>query len=139
MSGRPPFNVGQLLRRAAERNAGKPAIIWEAGQRTYDELVRRVDRLSQALAALHVKPGDRVAILFHNGPEFIESWWAVAQLGALAVPLSTRALAAELQSTIADAEAAAVIAGPEFLQTLSDLRKDLPSVRALIGAADKLP
>ncbi|MBV8085635.1 MAG: AMP-binding protein [Chloroflexi bacterium] len=133
------FNVGQLLRRAAERKPTRAAMVWEDGQRTYGELLRRVDRLSGAFAALRVQAGDRVAILFHNGPEFVESWWAAVQMGAVAVPLSTRALPDELQATVSDAEAAAVIAGPEFLETLADLRKDLPSVRAIVGAAERPP
>jgi acyl-CoA synthetase (AMP-forming)/AMP-acid ligase II len=133
------IHAGELLRRAAERNPGKTAIVWEEGQLTYRQLLRRVDRLSQALAALRVGRRDRVAILFHNGPRFIESWWAAAQLGAIAVPLSTRALPAELQATINNAEAAAIIAGPEFLPVLADLRRELPSLRAAIGDAEHPP
>ena len=133
------LNAAELLRRAAERQPGKAAIVWEDGRLTYAQLLRRVDRLSHALAALRTAKGDRVAILFHNGPQFIESWWAAVQLGAVAVPLSTRALAAELQATIADAQAAAVIAGAEFLPAIAELRRELPSVRAVIGAAEAPP
>jgi acyl-CoA synthetase (AMP-forming)/AMP-acid ligase II len=133
------INAAQLLRRAAERQPAKAAIIWEDGQLSYAELLRRVDRLSHALAALRVGKGDRVAILFHNGPRFIESWWASVQLGAIAVPLSTRALAAELKAAIDDAQAAAVVADAEFLPALADLRRELPSVHAMIGHADRPP
>ena len=133
------INAAELLRRAAERQPGKTAIIWEDGQLSYGELLRRIDRLSHALAALRVGKGDRVAILFHNGPRFVESWWASVQLGAIAVPLSTRALPAELKATIADAQAAAVLAGAEFLPAIADLRPELPSVRAVVGHAGKPP
>ncbi|HEY8691541.1 MAG TPA: class I adenylate-forming enzyme family protein, partial [Chloroflexota bacterium] len=133
------INAAELLRRAAERQPGKTAIIWEDGQLSYGELLRRIDRLSHALAALRVGQGDRVAILFHNGPRFVESWWASVQLGAIAVPLSTRALPAELKATIADAQAAAVLAGAEFLPAIADLRPELPSVRAVVGYTGKPP
>jgi fatty-acyl-CoA synthase len=135
----PGFNAAALLRRAAERQPAKTAIIWEDGQLTYRELLRRVDRLSHALAALRTGRGDRVALLFHNGPHFIESWWAAVQLGAIAVPLSTRALPAELRATINNAGAAAVLAEAEFLPALADLRAELPSVRAVIGRAEQPP
>src|SRR5579862_3348344 len=121
-----PFNAGELLRRAAERNRGKTAIVWEDGQLSYGELLRRVDRLSHALRALRVEQGNRVAILFHNGPQFIESWWAAAQIGAVAVPLSTRALPDEIARTITDAEASAVVTEQEFLSSLADVRRELP-------------
>ncbi|MFI5266547.1 MAG: AMP-binding protein, partial [Chloroflexota bacterium] len=133
------INAAELLRRAAERQPGKTAIIWEDGQLSYAELLRRVDRLSQALATLRVGKGDRVAILFHNGPRFIESWWASVQLGAIAVPLSTRALPAELRATIDDAQAAAVLAGGEFLPAIAERRREMPSVRTVIGDAGQPP
>jgi acyl-CoA synthetase (AMP-forming)/AMP-acid ligase II len=133
------IHAAELLRRGAARNPGKTAIIWEEGQLTYGELLRRVDRLSHALTALRIGRGDRVAVLLHNGPQFVESWWAAAQLGAVAVPLSTRALPAELKATINDAEVAAVVAGADFLPTIADLRRELPSVRKIIGLTDKPP
>lgn len=139
MTGMTAIDAGELLRRAAQRQPSKAAVVWEDGQLSYAELLRRVDRLSHALAALRTGKGDRVAILLHNGPRFIESWWASAQLGAVAVPLSTRALPAELKMTIDDAQAAVVVAGPEFLPVIADLRSELPSVRAVIGDAGTPP
>ncbi len=133
------LNAAELLRRAAERNPAKTAILWEDGQLSYAELLRRVDRLSHALTALRVGKGDRVAMLFHNGPRFIESWWASVQLGAIAVPLSTRALAAELQATIGDCGAAAVLTEAEFVPAMAELRRELPSVRAILGRVERPP
>src|SRR5712691_579467 len=133
------LNAAELLRRAAERNPAKTAILWEDGQLSYRELLRRVDRLSHALTALRVGRGDRVALLFHNGPRFIESWWASVQLGAVALPLSTSALPAELQATINDAGASAVLAEAEFLPIVDELRHELPSVRAVVGCAERVP
>ncbi|SRR5579884_27924 len=127
------IDVGQLLRRGAIRNPRKLAIIWEEGERTYGDLLRRVDRLSHALAALGVRRGDRVGLLFQNGPEFLESWWAVAQLGAIVVSLSTRLLPRDLVYMLNDAEASAVLAGEEFLELLGDLRGQVPSLRLLVG------
>src|SRR5712692_9618552 len=133
------LNAAELLRRAAERNPAKTAILWEDGQLSYAELLRRVDRLSHALTALRVGKGDRVAMLFHNGPRFIESWWASVQLGAIAVPLSTRALAPELQATIGDCGAAAVLTEAEFVPPMAELRRELPSVRAILGRVERPP
>lgn len=133
------FNAAELLRRAAERNPAKTAIVWEEGQLSYRQLLQRVDNLSHALAALRVAKGDRVALLLHNGPQFVEAWWAAVQLGAVAVPMSTRALSAELAATIGDAQASVVIADQPFLEVLADLRRELPSVRALIALTDTPP
>ena len=135
----PSISAASLLRTATERNPGKTAIIWEVGQLSYGELLHRVDRLSCALAAMHIGAGDRVALLLHNGPQFVESWWATVQLGAIAVPLSTRSLPADLKATLNDAEAGAVVADGEFLPALADLRAELPSVRSIIGRHERPP
>jgi fatty-acyl-CoA synthase len=127
------IHVGKLLRRGAERNPGRVAVIWEEGTRTYGELLRRVDRLAAGLAARGVQPGDRVGVLFQNGPHFLEAWWAVAQMGAVVVPLSTRALPHDYVYVLNDAQAVAVLAGAEFLPTLMDLRHDVPSLRLVVG------
>ncbi len=131
------IHVGKLLRRGAERNPGKVAVIWEEGARTYGELLGRVDRLSAGLAANGVQRGDRVGILFPNGPHFLEAWWAVAQMGAVAVPLSTRALPQDFAYVLNDGQAAAVLADAEFLPTLLDVRRDVPSVRLVVGQGEQ--
>jgi fatty-acyl-CoA synthase len=127
------IHAGKLLRRGAARNPGKVAVIWEEGERTYGELLRRADRLSAGLTELGVRQGERVGLLFHNGPHFLESWWAVAQIGAVVVPLSTRALPRDLAYVLNDAEAAAVLADGEFLDTLGDVRREVPSLQLVVG------
>jgi fatty-acyl-CoA synthase len=134
------IHAGALLRRGAERDPRKVAVIWEDGVRTYADLLRRVDRLSAGLANHGVRRGDRVGVLFPNGPHFLEAWWAVAQLGAIVVPLSTRAVPRELTYVLNDAEAAAVLADAEFLPMLMDVRAEVPSLRLIVGHdADRLP
>jgi fatty-acyl-CoA synthase len=133
------IHVGRLLRRGAQRNPRKVAVLWEDGARTYGDLLRRVDRLSYGLTGLGIQRGDRVGILFNNGPDFLECWWAVVQIGAVVVPLSTRALPGDLAYVLADAEAAAVMADPEFLPALQDLRQDLPALRAILGRGPTVP
>jgi acyl-CoA synthetase (AMP-forming)/AMP-acid ligase II len=132
------IHAGALLRRGAERAPRKVAVIWEEGTRTYGELLDRVDRLSAGLAAHGVQRGDRVGVLLPNGPHFLEAWWAVAQMGAVVVPLSTRAVPRELTYVLNDAEAAAVLADAEFLPMLMDLRNEVPSLRLIVGHAAQL-
>src|SRR5215211_6468818 len=129
------IHAGALLRRGAERTPRKVAVIWEKGTRTYGELLDRVDRLSAGLAAHGVQRGDRVGVLLPNGPHFLEAWWAVAQMGAVVVPLSTRAVPRELTYVLNDAEAAAVLADAEFLPMLMDLGHEVPSLRLIVGHA----
>lgn len=80
---------------------------------TYGEMGRRVDRLSWALRALGVRPGDRVAWLGGNTHELLEAYYAVPATGALLVPLNIRLAAAELRAIIADCRPAVLIRHPD--------------------------
>ncbi|HEY7064426.1 MAG TPA: AMP-binding protein [Chloroflexota bacterium] len=131
------IHAGALLRRGAARDPRKVAVIWEEGARTYGELLRRVDRLAVGLAAHGVARGDRVGVLFPNGPHFLEAWWAVAALGAVVVPLSTRALPGELTYVLSDAEAVAVLADAALLAPLLDVRREVPSLRLIVGHGER--
>jgi len=65
-----------------EDEAGRPASF------TYAALMRDANRLSNVLAALGVKRGERVAILLPQRAETAIAHLAVYQMGAVAMPLS---------------------------------------------------
>jgi long-chain acyl-CoA synthetase len=65
----------------------------------HNELVRRV---AHTLVDLGVGPGDRVAILSANNVEWVAMFWAVAAVGAVAVPLNAWWKAEELQFALGD-------------------------------------
>ena len=56
---------------------------------TYGELRAETLRMAQAIVSLGALPGDRVALLLHDSPEFIEAFIATSSLGAIAVPINT--------------------------------------------------
>ena len=68
-----------------------------------DELWERVARLAAGLAARGIGRGDRVALLLPNGPAFAISFLAIAQAGAVVVPLNPQFKRAELEFCYADA------------------------------------
>jgi len=64
-------------------------MIYEERRIGFDEHLAQVASVAQALAELHgVGPGDRVAILGANSPEWVETFWATTALGAIAVGLN---------------------------------------------------
>ena len=77
------------------------------GQRelTYGELRRETLRMAQAIVSLGAVPGDRVALLLHDSPEFIEAFIATCSLGAIAVPINTSLRADDQCSILHNSEA----------------------------------
>ena len=83
-----------------------------------DELWERVRRLAHGLATQGVGPGDPVALLLPNGPAFVTSFLAVAQLGAVVVPLNPQFKPAELEFCYRDAGVRAVISDEHEVERL---------------------
>ena len=61
----------------------------------WSELRERADRLAQGLASLGLGPGDPVALVLPNVPAFAISFFAIARLGGVVVPLNPQFKEAE--------------------------------------------
>src|SRR5215213_3037544 len=55
---------------------------------TYGELRAETLKMARVISSLRASPGDRIAILLHDSPEFIEAFIATCSLGAIAVPIN---------------------------------------------------
>jgi fatty-acyl-CoA synthase len=88
--------AGELLRRAAARFPDKQALIDGERVLTYREFDRAADRAGQALMALGLRKGDRMAILSHNSMEFAILYFGAARAGVIAAMLTTRATPRDL-------------------------------------------
>ena len=90
-----PLLIGDFLRRAAKLYPNKTAIVDGEMRLTYREFQERVNQLGHALTELGVRPGDRVCTLSPNSHYFLESYYAVPQIGAILVPLNYRLMASD--------------------------------------------
>jgi len=76
-----------------------PAVYFNRRKITYGELRAETLKIAEVLQALNVKRGDRIALLLHDSPEFVEAFIAICSLGAIAVPINM-ALKADEQCSI---------------------------------------
>lgn len=82
---------------AARRNGGAPAMSWHKATWSYADLIGAMNRVSDALP---VQPGDRVALLLRNSPQFAAAFYGVLGAGAAAVPLNVQERAVVLARQI---------------------------------------
>jgi fatty-acyl-CoA synthase len=80
--------LGDLLRRTAQRDGDKLALVSGATRLTFAQLDESVDRTANALAARGLGHGDRLALLCHNDWQFVVVSQATARLGAILVPVN---------------------------------------------------
>ena len=138
-------NIGSLLTKRTYLNPDSEALFDVAQDRrfTYTELNARTNQVAHGLLSLGVRKGDRVALLMMNSHEFVSSFFAVAKIGAVIVPLNWRLVADELEFIVKDAGAVALIAGSEFDASVNELhaRGERTDVKHWIrvGTADSNP
>jgi long-chain acyl-CoA synthetase len=123
-------NVADVVRSAAERSPAKAAIVFRGHAVTYQDLDERIEGTAAALASLGVRPGDRVAILTGNIPEFVDALYGSMRAGAVAVPLNPMLTAHELAAILSDAQPVAVVTELEHLAELTEARSDATAMTA---------
>jgi acetyl-CoA synthetase len=96
------------------------------------------NRLSNALGALGVKRGDRVALLLPQRPETAIAYIAIFQMGAIALPLSHLFGPDALEYRLNHAEASVAIVEPMTIANLSAVRDRLTHLRHVIGVGGAL-
>src|SRR5258705_5990195 len=92
------MNLALWLERAGREEPQRPALGRGARVvRSYGELASRVARLAGALrGTLKLAPGERVAIVAQNSPDYLEVLYAIWHAGLAAVPANAKLHGAEL-------------------------------------------
>lgn len=116
---RPRTLLGLLLD-AVARNPDGEALVCEDLRLTYAALDREVRGMAAALAAEGVTAGDRVAMLIGNRPEFVTVLFALAHLGAVAVPMGLRLQTPEIVHVLADCGARLLIHEAELTDRIPE-------------------
>jgi len=109
------------------------AIAFEGKSFTFAQVNERSNRLADSLTNLGVKKGDMVAILQVNCNQFLETYYAVAKLGAVLVPLNFRAKDDELTYMLNNCGAVALFIGDRYVPMVNNMRPDLTSMKHYIS------
>jgi acyl-CoA synthetase (AMP-forming)/AMP-acid ligase II len=117
-------NIGTFLTRRAFLSPALEATVEPMGggrRLTFTDLNERSNRVANALRLLGVKKGDRVGLLLMNGAEFVETFFAVAKIGAVNVPLNFRLVADELEFILKDSGVTVLISSADFAALTGEL------------------
>lgn len=131
------MTLGEILEYNVQLQPDKQAYVFGELSYTYRELNEVANALSAGLYALGVRKGDRIAVSLPNCPEFIFSYFAIAKLGAVVVPLNTMLTDREVSYILNNAEVSLAIVSGEFNGTnLMDLyarvKSEVPSLKTIV-------
>jgi long-chain acyl-CoA synthetase len=128
--------LAELVGDVAQRDGGKPALIFADTPISYADLNSRIERTANGLAARRIAKGDRVALLVPNIPEFVVAYYAILRCGAIVVPINVLYKAEEIAYVLQDSEAKAFILFGGFApQGIAGAEK-APSVSSVIVVGD---
>jgi len=134
------FNMAVACCGRHAKDRARFALYWEdeggaTAAYTFWDLQQQANRLSNALAGLGIKRGDRVAIILPQRVETAIAHIACYQMGAVAMPLSVLFGPEALEYRLQDSEAVAALVDPASLPNLAPIREGLPLLKFVIGVA----
>jgi long-chain acyl-CoA synthetase len=122
------MNIGSLFSRHARYRPNHLAFVFEDQRLTWLELNQSINRLANALLALGIEKGDKVATILPNSLELYETLWAVAKIGAVVVPLSALLLEQAMKSLLQDSDTVLLITNSNFVKNINAIRAELPGI-----------
>jgi len=120
----------------ARDRGDEPALLFKGASMSYAELESQSDACAAALAALGVRPGDRIALLLPNCPQFLVAEFGVWKAGGIVVALNPIYTERELEAALTLYGASLVIALTPFYERVKNLQARTP-VRRVIATSIK--
>ncbi|MBL7213667.1 MAG: AMP-binding protein, partial [Desulfobacteraceae bacterium] len=115
------MNITYILERALSLYEDKEAVVCGEKRFTYSRFAERVYGLANFLKRMGIGKDHCVAVLHHNSHEYLECYFAAAQLGAILNPLNFRLSPGELNFILEDSGARLLIAARRFGQNVSSV------------------
>ncbi len=134
--------LSQVLRDTTEKFPQRNAILDPSGiTLTYEGLNEKVDQLARGMLELGIAKGDKVGLWMPNIPEWVVSYFAIARIGAVVVPMNTRYKTHEVEYILDNSEASTLFAvgafaGIDYLSMIDEIRGNLPNLKHVIIAGD---
>ena len=136
----PEVPLDRFLSDAARTWPDRTATEFFGKRTTYAELNRQADRFANALRALGVGPGDRVALHLPNLPQFVIAFYGVLRAGGTVVPFNPLYTEREIARQLADADARISVTLDLFLDKVMAAKAgSVGGVAIATGIQDALP
>jgi len=129
--------LSTMLTRQAERYGER--VLLDAGETrwSFGQTAAIAAASAQALVDAGIRPGDRVALMCSNRPEFLQVYLGCAWLGAIAVPINTALRGFQLSHIFRNSRPALLVVEAQFVDAIESVEAgvDLPPRAWIVGAA----
>jgi long-chain acyl-CoA synthetase len=128
----PRKTLVDVVNGTARERPNHPAFLFKGATINYARFQQESDAFAVGLSALGVKPGDRVALLIPNTPQFIIAEFGAWKAGAIVVPLNPLYTERELKHALNHTETKVVVALTPFYGKIKALQSET-SVQQVIA------
>src|ERR1700733_4021320 len=126
-------NLADMVRARAKSRGNSIAFEFEGRQTSFTELDIATNRVANALRALGVKPGERIAYLGKNSDIYFELLLGAIKARVVMAPVNWRLAGPEIAFIVGDCKAPVLFVGPEFVEQVQRIQAQLPDVRTFIA------
>lgn len=124
-----------LLDAAAQRSDGvavrwKSEGVWRTW--TYGDYLKKTRNIAEAVGKLGVKPGQRVAMMMENRPEWMVVYLGLACCGIEVVPIDARLQEREVAHILNDSESCALFASGKLWPLISEIEGGLAALKHVV-------
>jgi len=127
------MNQATVLAQVARSFGDRPAIsVGEKVVQDYRGFAARVARIAAGLRSLGMAPGDRVALVMKNGPEYLEVMYGAWHAGLAAVPVNAKLHPREHAYILEHSGSRICIASPELAEQIAEVRDDAPTLERIV-------
>ncbi len=116
----PDMNWFAVLAHHANRTPGKAMTVFNGSTTTYTEMAELATASAGGLSHHGVGPGDVVALLSYNCPEFLEIVFAANYLGATAMPINWRLAGPEVRYILEHSGARALVCDESLIELANE-------------------
>ncbi|RCG28779.1 long-chain fatty acid--CoA ligase [Streptomyces diacarni] len=126
-------SVAAVLAGTAAQRPDHSALIYESEHFTYGWLWEQARRCASVLRANGVRPGDRVAVLLADTPQFPVTYFGVLTAGAVAIPLNVMSTASEIEHVLTDADASFLVCGASLFARAREAAEPVGAALLTVG------
>lgn len=120
-----PATVADELEASVDRFTHKPAIIFEGQTLSYAELDRRANQVAHWALGQGYRPGETIALVMENHPDFVAIWFGLAKIGVVTALINSNLEGAGLAHSINIVNCRAAIAAGVQAQRVQAISPEL--------------
>src|SRR5262245_3732009 len=132
-------NIADMVRVQAKTRGNAIVYEFEGRLTTFAEFDINTNRVANALIALGLKKGDRIAYLGKNSDIYFELLMGAVKAGVVMAPVNWRLAGPEVTFIVNDCKAPVLFVGPEFIAQAKNIKAQLPDVKQIITTEGGAP